>query len=245
MEEKRKTVVRAASAVVLITVLVVLGRLFDVPAYLRQAMQWIDGLGFVGVFFFIILYASLTVMLVPGSVPTLAAGAIFGVVQGTIYVSLGSTLGATIAFFIGRYLARDAVRRMVSKNPSFSAIDEAIGREGWKIIGLLRLSPVVPFSASNYFYGITAVRPLGYVLSTWIGMIPGTIMYVYIGSLFGIAATGGRGMTTGQWVLTVVGLTATVAVTVMITRIARRAIAQRVPEEALEQASPTEGVVET
>lgn len=245
MKEKQKTVVRAAFAVVLITVLVILGRVFNVPVYLRQAMQWIDGLGFIGVFVFIVLYASLTVMLVPGSIPTLAAGAIFGVVQGTIYVSLGSTLGATLAFLIGRYLARDAVRRMVNRNPSFSAIDEAIGREGWKIVGLLRLSPVIPFSASNYFYGITAVRPLGYVLASWIGMIPGTVMYVYIGSLFGIAATGGRGMTTGQWVLTVVGLIATVAVTVMITRIARRAIAERVPEEVLESASSVEGTTET
>ncbi len=234
MTPRIQTTVKAIVAVVLIAVLLILGRVFDVPLHLRNVMTWIDGLGFVGVFVFIALYATLTVLLVPGTIPTLAAGAIFGVVQGSIYVSLGSTLGATLAFFIGRYLARDAVRRAVGRNEKFAAIDEAIGREGWKIVGLLRLSPLVPFSMSNYFYGITAVKPVGYVLASWIGMMPGTVMYVYIGSLLGIAATAGTGdgMTTGQLVLTIVGLIATIAVTVFITRIAKRAIRERIPVDA-------------
>lgn len=227
MTEKQKTIGRAIFAAILVAGLLVLGRMFDVPAYLRTAMVWIDSLGFVGVFVFIALYATLTVLLVPGTIPTFAAGAIFGVVQGTIYVSLGSTLGATLAFFIGRYLARDVVRRAVSGRPRFAAIDQAIGREGWKIVGLLRLSPVVPFSMSNYFYGITAVPPRGYILASWIGMLPGTILYVYIGTLFGIAATG-RGMTTEQWIFTAVGLVATVVVTIYISRLARNAINRKV-----------------
>ena len=225
----RTSIIKAVVAVVLIAGLIVLGRVFDVPTYLRQAMLWIDGLGFVGVFVFIALYATTTVLLVPGTIPTLAAGAIFGLAQGAVYVSLGSTIGATLAFFVGRYLARDAVAGAVGKNPRFAAIDEAIGREGWKIVGLLRLSPVVPFSLSNYFYGITSVKPVGYVLASWIGMMPGTIMYVYIGTLLGIAATGGGqdGMTTGQWIMTIVGLAATVVVTVFITRVAKKAIDEK------------------
>ena len=219
--------IKAVAAVVLIAGLITLGIVFDVASYLRSAMEWIEGLGFVGIFAFIGLYAACTVLLVPGTVPTLAAGAIFGLAQGAVYVSLGSTLGATLAFFVGRYLARDAVAGAVGKNAKFSAIDEVVGREGWKIIGLLRLSPVVPFSLSNYFYGITAVKPLGYVLASWIGMLPGTIMYVYIGTLLGLAAGGEQGMTTGQLIMTIVGLIATVAVTVFITRIAKRAIDEK------------------
>lgn len=232
MATKSGSTVKAILALALIALLIVLGRVFDVPAYLRQAMAWIDGLGFVGVFAFIALYATCTVLLVPGTIPTLAAGAIFGLVQGTIYVSLGSTLGATLAFFVGRYLARDAVAKAVGKNPTFAAIDGAIGKEGWKIVGLLRLSPMVPFSLSNHFYGITAVKPLGYILASWIGMFPGTVMYVYIGTVLGMAAAGGgQGMTTGQWILTGVGLLATVVVTVYITKIAKRAINEKVDLE--------------
>ncbi len=220
--------IKAIIAVVLIAVLITAGIVFDVATYLRQAMEWIQGLGFVGVFAFIGLYAACTVLLIPGTIPTLAAGAIFGLGQGIIYVSLGSTIGATLAFFVGRYLARDAVAGAVGKNPKFAAIDEVVGREGWKIVGLLRLSPVVPFSLSNYFYGITAVKPLGYILASWIGMFPGTVMYVYIGTLLGLATSGGdEGMTTGQLVLTIVGLIATVVVTVYITRIAKKAIDEK------------------
>jgi uncharacterized membrane protein YdjX (TVP38/TMEM64 family) len=223
-----KGTIKAAAAVVLIGGLIALGVVFDVASYLRQAMQWIEGLGLIGVFAFIALYAACTVLLIPGTIPTFAAGAIFGVAQGTVLVSLGSTIGAVLAFFVGRYLARDAVSNAVSKNPKFAAIDEVVGREGWKIIGLLRLSPVVPFSLSNYFYGITAVKPVGYTLASWIGMLPGTIMYVYIGSLLGLAAAGGgQGMTTGQVVMMVVGLAATVAVTIFITRIAKKAINEK------------------
>ncbi|MFP4431944.1 MAG: TVP38/TMEM64 family protein [Spirochaetaceae bacterium] len=230
--KKTQSTVKAVIAVAAIAALIILGRVFDVPFYLRAAMEWIRDLGFPGVFVFIALYTTTTVLLIPGTIPSLAAGAIFGVVQGSIYVSLGATLGATAAFFIGRYLARDWVASSLKSRPKFAAIDEAIGREGWKIVGLLRLSPVVPFSMSNYFYGITNVKPLGYILASWIGMMPGVVMYVYIGSLLGMAAAGGGEMTTGQWVMMVVGLAATVAVTVMITRIAKKAISEKVGTDA-------------
>ncbi len=233
--------IKAIIALVLVAVLITLGIVFDVPAYLSMAMQWIEGLGLIGIFAFIALYAACTVLLIPGTIPTLAAGAIFGLGMGTVYVSLGSTIGATLAFFVGRYLARGAVASAVGKNPKFEAIDEVIGREGWKIVGLLRLSPVVPFSLSNYFYGITAVKPVGYVLASWIGMLPGTIMYVYIGTLLGLAAGGGdQGMTTGQLVMTIVGLAATVVVTVFITRIAKKAIDEKMQTQTQPAAMPVD-----
>lgn len=225
---KRPLLKKAIIGGVVLGGLITLGIVFDVATYLRQAMVWIDGLGFTGVFLFIGLYALCTVLLIPGTVPTLAAGAIFGLGQGLVYVSLGSTIGAFFAFLIGRYFARDSVQKAVSTNPTFAAIDSAIGNEGWKIVGLMRLSPLVPFSLSNYFYGITAVKTLPYVLVSWIAMLPGTVMYVYIGTVVGLAASGSAvGMTPGRLILTIVGLLATVAVSVMVTRIAKKAIKER------------------
>ncbi|MFO8065405.1 MAG: TVP38/TMEM64 family protein [Spirochaetota bacterium] len=213
----------------ILALLIVAGIVFDFGGTLRSALEYIRDMHLVtGALVFMVLYTVTTVFLVPGSIPTLAAGAIFGVIQGTAFVSLGSTVGATVAFFVGRYFARDWVRLKIQGRPRFAAIDDAIGREGWKIIGLLRLSPVVPFSLSNYFYGITKVRPIGYILSSWIGMLPGTLMYVYFGSLAGTLAAlgteGGTGFTALQWVFYGVGFVATITVTIFVTRLARRAV---------------------
>ena len=223
--------------VVLLAVLIAVSIVFDFGVTLRNALEVIRDMSIVtGALVFMVLYTVTTVFLVPGSILTLAAGAIFGVVKGTVFVSLGSTVGATVAFFIGRYFARDWVSQKIAGRPRFAAIDDAIGREGWKIVGLLRLSPVVPFSLSNYFYGITKVRPVGYVLSSWIGMLPGTLMYVYLGSLAGTLAAlgtaGGTGFSTLQWIFYGVGLVATIAVTILITRVARRAVNRALSETA-------------
>ena len=245
--KKTSSRTRLVVGVTILAVLLVVSIVFDFGGALRTALETIRDMSIVtGALVFMVLYTTTTVFLVPGSILTLAAGAIFGVVKGTIFVSLGSTVGATVAFFVGRYFARDWVSTKIAGRPRFAAIDDAIGREGWKIVGLLRLSPVVPFSVSNYFYGITKVRPLGYVLASWIGMLPGTLMYVYIGSLAGtLAAIGagtGTGFTTLQWVFYGVGLVATIAVTILITRVARRAVDRALNESASgEDDSPTVG----
>ena len=153
----------------------------------------------------------------------------FGVAWGSIYVSIGSTLGATCAFLVGRYLARNAIARRIEGNERFAAIDKAVANEGWKIVGLTRLSPVFPFTLLNYAFGLTQVKLRDYVLASWIGMMPGTVMYVYLGSL-AKAASGERTRTTGEWVLYGVGLLATIVVTVFVTRIAKRALAKRISE---------------
>jgi uncharacterized membrane protein YdjX (TVP38/TMEM64 family) len=170
--------------------------------------------------------------MLPGSILTLGAGAVFGVVHGTLLVSLSSTAGATAAFLVGRYLAREMVARRVAGNHTFRSLDEAVASEGWKIVGLTRLSPVFPFNLLNYAFGLTRVSLRDYVLASWIGMIPGTVMYVYLGSLAGSLAElgakeGGRARTPAEWALYAVGLIATVAVTVVITRTARRALGRR------------------
>lgn len=227
--KKSGGLLKLAAAGAIIGVLIVLGVQLDAGARLKEALDWIGGMGPAGPAIFILLYIVACVLFLPGSVLTLGAGAIWGLAWGTVYVSVGSTLGATAAFLVGRYFMRDWVSKKVETNPKFRAIDEAVAGEGWKIVGLTRLSPAFPFSLLNYAYGLTKVSLPQYVIASWIGMIPGTIMYVYIGAAAGDAAKGGN--TPGQWALKIVGLLATVAVTVVITKIARNALKTRVSEE--------------
>jgi pyruvate/2-oxoglutarate dehydrogenase complex dihydrolipoamide dehydrogenase (E3) component/uncharacterized membrane protein YdjX (TVP38/TMEM64 family) len=211
--------------------LVAAAQFFHVQDLLSAALDWIRGLGALGPVIFVATYILASVFFLPGSVLTLGAGALFGVVRGSIVVSIAATLGAACAFLAGRYLARGWVERKIEGNEKFKAMDETVAREGWKIVGLTRLSPIFPFNLLNYAYGITNVSLRDYFFASWIGMLPGTIMYVYIGSLAGDLATlgtAGGSATTAQWALRVVGLLATVAVTVYITRIARGALQEKV-----------------
>ncbi|MFN6529936.1 TVP38/TMEM64 family protein [Nostoc sp. ChiSLP03a] len=203
---------------------------FNPQAILREALQWIDSLGAVGGIAFIAIYIIATVAFFPGSILTLGAGVIFGAVWGSLYVFIGATLGATAAFLVGRYLARSWVAGKIADNKKFAAIDQAVGREGLKIVLLTRLSPIFPFNLLNYAFGITGVSLQDYFIGS-LGMIPGTIMYVYIGSLAGnLAMIGTEAQPTNptlQWAIRILGLIATVAVTVYVTRIARKALEEK------------------
>ncbi|HHP7232019.1 MAG TPA: TVP38/TMEM64 family protein [Xenococcaceae cyanobacterium] len=200
---------------------------FNPQAILRNALEWVDSLGAVGAIAFIIIYIVATVAFLPGSILTLGAGVVFGVVLGSIYVFIGATIGATLAFLVGRYLARGWIAQKIAGNPKFAAIDQAVGQEGLKIVLLTRLSPVFPFNLLNYSFGITGVSLKDYVIGS-LGMIPGTIMYVYLGSLAGnIATLGGENQPTNPtitWTIRIVGFIATVAVTLYVTKVARKAL---------------------
>src|SRR6267154_2376060 len=200
---------------------------FHVQDLLKSALDGIGQLGPWGPVIFVGLYVVATVFFIPGSVLTLGAGAVFGVGLGSVCVSISATLGATAAFLVGRYLARDAIARKIEKNEKFATIDRAVADEGWKIVLLTRLSPVFPFTLLNYAFGLTRVKLSHYVLGSWIGMMPGTVMYVYLGSLVNVCA-GNRQRTTGVWILYGVGLLATITVTVFVTRLARKALAKKI-----------------
>ena len=206
-------------------------RYFHAQELLKGVLIWVAELGVWGWLIFVLIYILACVFFVPGSILTLGAGVIFGVIKGSIIVSVASILGATCAFLVGRHLARDWVAKKIETDEKFKTIDEAVAREGWKIVGLTRLSPLFPFTLLNYAYGLTRVSLKDYFFASWIGMIPGTILYVYIGSLAGeIAKLGNEGhaRTPGEWILYVVGLIATAAVTIYITRIARAALGKKV-----------------
>ena len=205
----------------------------DLQTRFTELLATIEKLGPWGYAVFFVVYVLACVFFIPGSVLTLGAGALYGVVVGSILVSVSSTIGATAAFLVGRYLARDWVARRIEKNEKFNAIDHAVAREGWKIVGLTRLSPVFPFSLLNYAYGLTKVSLRDYVLASWIGMMPGTIMYVYLGSLARLGAQT-EAPTAAATTMKIVGLLATIAVTVYVTRIAKKALARRIPAETSE-----------
>ena len=199
-----------------------------ITALLESLVGWAEGLGFWGPVLLVAFYIVACVLLLPGSVLTIAAGTAFGLVTGTIAVSVGSTLGACAAFVVGRFVARGWAARKISANPKFAAIDEAVGRQGFRIVLLTRLTPVFPFNFQNYAYGLTTVPLWKYALASWIGMFPGTLLFVYIGSLVNAAAGEAD---VGRWILRIVGLVATIVVTVVITRIARKALKQAVAEQ--------------
>lgn len=226
--------VKLAVLALAIVGLVVLSQFYDIPGAIRGAMDWIEGQGAAGAVVFVLLYIAACVLMLPGSVLTLGAGAIYGLWIGFALVSAASTLGAGAAFLVGRYVARDWVASKIEGNTKFRAIDEAVAEEGWKIVFLTRLTPVIPFNLLNYGYGATKVSFRHYFFASWIGMMPGTLLYTYIGFIGGSAAEGG-GTSGAQWALRIVGLVATVAVTVLVTRMAKR---------ALSRSEVTEGVSE-
>ncbi|MDZ7780629.1 MAG: TVP38/TMEM64 family protein [Gemmatimonadota bacterium] len=202
-----------------------------VPEILRR----IDAMGAWAAVAYIALYMGAAVAWIPGSILTLAAGAIFGLGWGTLYTIVGATLGASLAFLVGRYIARAAIERRLGDSPKLRAVDDAVAKEGAKIVFLIRLSPVFPYNALNYALGLTQVRFRDYVPASALGMIPGTFMYVYAGHAAGqiAAGTAGAGPSgPGQYVLLTLGLVATIAVTVLVTRAAKRALQSTTAIEA-------------
>jgi uncharacterized membrane protein YdjX (TVP38/TMEM64 family) len=229
-EDGRKAglpLVKVLLAVAAIGALVLLGR--SVGEAIPRFSEWVESLGLWGPAVFIAGYAVAVVGFVPASLLTLAAGAIFGVGWGTLYVFVAATVGSSAAFLVSRYVARGAVEEKLAGNTRFDAVDRAVGEQGRKIVFLLRLSPVFPFNLLNYALGLTRVGFGDYVIAS-LGMLPGTLLYVYSGKIAGdvaaVAAGAGPERGTAETVLLVVGLLATAGVTFLVTRIARRALAE-------------------
>ena len=197
--------------------------------WLESFGRWIEGLGPAGYALYIAAYALVTVLMMPAVLMMIAAGYFFGLVKGVAIVSVGATLGASLAFLIARHLARGRVERYAAGNARYQAIDAAIGKKGWPIVFLLRLSPLVPFVVSNYFYGLTAIRFWPYVLASWIGMIPLQFLYVSFGVAGREATAPSEGPAAAwKWGLLAVGALVTVAATVYAGKVVREAIEESV-----------------
>ena len=196
-----------------------------VAQWVKAFTDWIRHLGLTGAFIFIGVYALAAVLFLPGAIFTIAAGLVYGIVGGTAVALAGATLGAGLAFLVARYLVRGRIEEFAQKNKRFGAIDDAIGQEGWKIVGLLRLSPLIPFNVSNYFYGVTSIGFWPYLFTSCAGMLPGTLLYAYLGAIGQAGLEGGKkGYSSLQWTFLGIGLLATVAVTVFVSRVAKKAL---------------------
>ena len=211
--------------------LILLGR--QGGAYIPIFAEWVKGLGVWGPVAFIAGYVVAAVLFIPGSLLTLAGGAIFGLTKGVMIVFLAAVLGSSAAFLVSRYVARSSIERRLAGNARFAAMDRAVGAQGRKIVFLLRLSPVFPFTLLNYGLGLTNVRFVDYVIAS-IGMLPGTLLYVYYGKVIGdvAALAGGAAMKKGpaDYAILILGLAATIVVTTIVTRIARRALSDATKE---------------
>jgi uncharacterized membrane protein YdjX (TVP38/TMEM64 family) len=232
MTSKAKPAVRIIALVAIVLALFLAMRFLPVQQWLRSFNDWVGQMGVAGIFIFIGVYAIATVLLAPGAILTIGAGFAFGLWKGFLAVSVGATLGASLAFLVARFIARDKVEAIAKRNEKFRRIDNAIGKQGAKLVFLLRLSPVIPFNLSNYFYGLTGVKFWPYVLASWIGMMPGTFLYVYIGTAGRAAvsvAAGDEAMKHGwqYWTLMSLGLAATIAATIWVTKIARDALKEK------------------
>src|SRR6202171_1071995 len=187
-------------------------------------LEWVQGAGLWGALLFGLAYIPAAVLFVPAACLPLDAGFVFVVAKGTVIVSLGSTAGAAAAFIVARTAGHDWVVGRMAGYPALDAIGRAVESEAFKVVLLTRLSPLFPFNLLNYAFGLSSVPFKTYLLASWIGMLPGTIMYIYLGSAAqSVAAllSGKPRRTPGQQVLFAVGLLATVAVTTLVTRTAR------------------------
>ncbi|MEP6685547.1 MAG: TVP38/TMEM64 family protein [Verrucomicrobiota bacterium] len=229
-KESKKPVVKLIVLAVVVLGLLAAAKFLPVEQWLKSFNDWVSQMGVAGIFIFIAVYAAATVLLAPGLILTIGAGFAFGLWKGFLAVSAGATLGAALAFLVARFVARDRIEAMAKGNEKFRKIDKAIGKQGAKLIFLLRLSPVIPFNLSNYLYGLTSVKFWPYVLASWIGMMPGTLLYVYLGTVGKVgleASKGGRARSPVEYVFLGIGLIATVAVTVIVTRVAKRALKEK------------------
>lgn len=202
---------------------------------IKDMLNWfigvVDDWGSWGYVAYAFVYTVLELVIIPAIPLTMAAGVLFGSVPGLIVVSIASTAAAAIAFLITRYAARDKVADLAKDNKKFAAIDKAIGKDSFKVVFLLRLSPLLPLALSNYLYGLTSVDFVPYVLGSWLGMLPGTVAYVSAGSygrkLMDGADTGG-GISNWQIAL---GIAVTLVAVGYIGKLAKNAL-DEVDEEA-------------
>ncbi|MBC6472800.1 MAG: TVP38/TMEM64 family protein [Hormoscilla sp. GM102CHS1] len=233
LSRKIRRIVSYCLTAILVAIVIIVAKEFQVQELLRRALAWIDSLGPIGPVAFIIIYNLATVLFIPGALLTLGGGVIFGVIWGSIYVSIAATSGAIVAFSIGRYLSRSWACKQLEAHPQLKAIDLAIARSGFKIVFLTRLCPILPFNLLNYAFGVMQLSLKDYILGS-VGIIPGTVMYVYLGALVGDIAKIGTEVTLSpqaeaqKWAINIIGSIATVAVTVYVTKLAQKALAETV-----------------
>ncbi len=231
MGNKQKILLRA----LLLGSILVLAFLLNKYGFFQKTLQWIDSFGPWGFVVFIFIYFLTCIFFFPSFIFTFAGGFLFGLLPGTILSLVGHGLGSTAALLIGRYLARSWVWRKFSGNEKFKLMDNAIGKKGWKIVALARLSPVMPFNIANYLFGLTGISALKYLGATVLGTIPSAFVYTYLGTLSEDLVSlewSERARTPLEWMLLVAGLVVTVVLAFYIKKIAKKALEENLKERS-------------
>jgi uncharacterized membrane protein YdjX (TVP38/TMEM64 family) len=218
-----RKVLRLVLVVAVLAVFVYALRWVNKSGLMKTALDWIRDLGPWGPVAFILIYIAAVVLFIPASILTLGAGFVYGLGWGALWVLIAANLAANLTFLLGRHIARNWIAHKMEASPKFKAIDEAVARDGWKIVALIRLAPVFPFSPMSYGFGLTRVPFWSYAFAN-LAMIPGTVMYVYFGS---VARDLTEKVATPPWIKwTICALT--VIVIIYVTRFAKRALTQRI-----------------
>lgn len=218
----RALIVRIAIAILVIAVLVIAFRFLPVTTWLTSFQRYVQGLGALGYIVYALVYAACCVFFIPASVLTLGAGAIFGLAAGSAVVIVGATLGATLSFVLARTVMRHRIEAMTAGNAKFGALDRAIAQEGAKIVLLIRLAPVFPFTYINYAFGLTGIALMPYVVATFLGIIPATVAFVYLGDAAAGAATSSA--STARTAINIAGAVVALIASIFVARVATKAI---------------------
>lgn len=224
------------AGVILVAIVIMVIIYVDVRTYLLSFFEWLDSLGAWAPLLFILFDFLVVILVLPGVFFTLGAGFLFGVVKGSFYVVIATTLGASVAFILSRYLFSERISRFFADHPRLNLIDEELSHQGWKLVLLTRLVPFFPFKLSNYYFGLTHFTFRDFFFGTLFGIIPITMINVYIGSLAADLATLGAHDATKspfQWTMYGIGFIVTIVALIYITRHAKKALQHYIPKEKM------------
>lgn len=224
MKKNPSNLIKTLGVGLVVLLLVGAGFVLPIRDWVQALTDWVQKLGPIGFVAFAVAYVIAVVLILPTWILTVSAGVAFGL-WGIPLVVVSATLGAALAFLIARSALRERVRTWAQKKPLLQTLEKATSVEGWKVVGLLRLSPAVPFTLQNYAFGATDIPFWHFVIPTFFGIMPGTALYVYIGTL-GQAAANSENLRTSQIALFSIGLLATVIVIAVITKKAKLMLGQ-------------------
>ena len=224
MKKTPSKLIKTLGVGLVVLLLIAAGFVLPIKDWVQSFADWVQKLGPIGFIAFAVAYVIAVLLILPTWILTVSAGVAFGL-WGIPLVVVSATLGAAFAFLIARSALRERVRTWAQKKPILQALDKATSVEGWKVVGLLRLSPAVPFTLQNYAFGATDIPFWHFVIPTLFGIMPGTALYVYIGTL-GRAAANSENLKTSRIALFSIGLVATVIVIIVLTKKAKQMLSQ-------------------
>lgn len=190
------------------------------------AARWMRSQGALGIAIFAAVYIVATLLFLPHSATTIPAGFAWGFWGGLGICVPVSFASAWIAFFLARHVMRERVERRYKDNEKFHAIDQAVQQRGLLVIILIRIAPLLPFAAINYLLAMTAVSRRDYLVGSAVGMLPFTLLYVYLGQAATDVVALLEGKETSHWSIwgLAIGVVAAIVVSVIIQRLAHRAL---------------------